>query len=150
MYPYSKLRPANVTGTIDALLLCASGKPKSFAFVSSTSVLDSDHYVKLSDAIMESGGSGVPESDDLEGSAYDLGTGYGQSKWSGEYIVREAGRRGLDGCIIRPGYIVGDSITGGKKPPSSSVTLTNPINSNKHRRFPHPHGQRLCTAWPDA
>lgn len=121
MYPYSKLRPANVTGTVDALFLCASGKPKSFAFVSSTSVLDTDHYVKLSDTIMEAGGSGVSESDDLEGSAYDLGTGYGQSKWAGEYIVREAGRRGLGGCIIRPGYIVGDSKTGGKNHPQSLV-----------------------------
>ncbi|KAH0608522.1 uncharacterized protein H6S33_001656 [Morchella sextelata] len=112
VYPYSKLRPANVTGTVDALLLCAAGRPKSFAFVSSTSVLDSDHYVLLSDAIMEKGGSGVPESDDLEGSAGDLGTGYGQSKWAGEYLVREAGRRGLSGCVVRPGYVVGDSKTG--------------------------------------
>ncbi|KAI5841148.1 hypothetical protein DFP73DRAFT_481839 [Morchella snyderi] len=112
VYPYSKLRPANVTGTVDALLLCAEGRPKSFAFVSSTSVLDSDHYVLLSDAIMEKGGAGVPESDDLEGSAGDLGTGYGQSKWAGEYLVREAGRRGLSGCVIRPGYVVGDSKTG--------------------------------------
>ncbi|RPB13900.1 large subunit of L-aminoadipate-semialdehyde dehydrogenase [Morchella conica CCBAS932] len=112
VYPYSKLRPANVTGTVDALLLCASGKAKSFLFVSSTSVLDCDHYVLLSDAIMEKGGAGVPESDDLEGSAGDLGTGYGQSKWAGEYLVREAGRRGLSGCVVRPGYVVGDSKTG--------------------------------------
>lgn len=128
IYPYSKLRPANVTGTVDTLLLCASGKPKNFAFVSSTSVLDSDHYFKLSDTIMEGGGSGVPESDDLEGSAYDLGTGYGQSKWAGEYIVREAGRRGLGGCIIRPGYVVGDSKSGGKKhhPSHSLESLTHP------------------------
>lgn len=62
---------------------------------------------------MEKGGAGVPESDDLEGSAGDLGTGYGQSKWAGEYLVREAGRRGLSGCVVRPGYVVGDSKTGG-------------------------------------
>lgn len=112
VYPYAKMKPANVKGTVDALDLCTKGKPKSFAFVSSTSVLDTDHYVKLSDIILESGGSGVPESDDLEGSATGIGTGYGQSKWVAEYIVREAGRRGLDGCIIRPGYITGDSTTG--------------------------------------
>jgi len=80
--------------------------------VSSTSVLDTDHYVRLSDTILEAGGAGVPESDDLEGSATGLGTGYGQSKWVGEHLVREAGRRGLDGCIIRPGYITGDSKSG--------------------------------------
>ena len=112
VYPYSKLRPANVVGTIDLLHLCESGKPKSFAFVSSTSVLDSDHYVQLSDSIIQSGGVGIPESDDLEGSSQDLTTGYGQSKWVGEYIVREAGRRGLTGCVIRPGYVTGDSKTG--------------------------------------
>ncbi|CAZ85576.1 unnamed protein product [Tuber melanosporum] len=112
VYPYTKLKPANVTGTVDALQLCATGKPKSFAFISSTSVLDSDHYVRLSDSILETGGVGVPESDDLGGSAQGLRTGYGQSKWVGEYIVREAGRRGLDGCVIRPGYIVGDSKSG--------------------------------------
>lgn len=79
---------------------------------------------------MESGGSGVPESDDLEGSAGDLGTGYGQSKWAGEYIVREAGRRGLDGCIIRPGYIVGDSKTGGNIPsPLPSILLTSSVTN---------------------
>lgn len=112
IYPYSKLRPANVIGTIDLIRLCENGKPKSFAFVSSTSVLDSEHYVQLSDSIIQSGGVGVPESDDLEGSSQELTTGYGQSKWAGEYIVREAGKRGLTGCVIRPGYITGDSKTG--------------------------------------
>ncbi|KAL7266485.1 putative NRPS-like protein biosynthetic cluster [Rhizina undulata] len=112
VYPYSKLRPANVEGTVDTLNFCAEGKPKTYAFVSSTSVLDTEHYVRLSDTILEAGGVGVPESDDLEGSAEGLGNGYGQSKWAGECLVREAGRRGLSGCIIRPGYITGDSKTG--------------------------------------
>lgn len=97
---------------MDALALCASGKPKTFSFVSSTSVVDTDHYVALSDSILEAGGSGVPESDDLQGSASGLGNGYGQSKWAGEYIVREAGRRGLSGSVVRPGYITGHSKTG--------------------------------------
>lgn len=153
MYPYTKLKPANVTGTVDALQLCATGKPKSFAFISSTSVLDSDHYVRLSDSIMETGGTGVPESDDLEGSALGLATGYGQSKWVGEYIVREAGRRGLDGCVIRPGYIVGDSKSGSNFSPRSLLYI--PMKnadkiSNKHRRLPYPHDQRLRAAWANA
>lgn len=84
--------------------------------------------MKLSDEIVESGGSGILESDDLEGSAFDLGTGYGQSKWVGEYIVREAGRRGLSGCIIRPGYIFGDSKTGG--------SLPLPLNPRYHANCP--------------
>ncbi|KAF3911567.1 hypothetical protein ABW20_dc0110497 [Dactylellina cionopaga] len=112
IYPYSTLRAPNVFGTLAAINLCATGKPKNFAFVSSTSVLDNDHYVALSDTILEQGGAGVPEDDDLEGSAAGLGNGYGQSKWVSEYITREAGRRGLRGTIVRPGYITGDTVTG--------------------------------------
>lgn len=111
--PYSSLKAPNVLGTVSALQLCAVGKPKKFAFVSSTSVLDTDYYVKLSEQNLAPGGTGILESDDLEGSRTGLGTGYGQTKWVGEYLVREAGRRGLSGAIIRPGYILGDSKFGG-------------------------------------
>ncbi|KAJ5221624.1 uncharacterized protein N7469_010511 [Penicillium citrinum] len=111
VYPYSTLRPANVMGTIDALKLCATGKAKQLSFVSSTSALDKDHYVDLSERSIAEGGNGVSEEDDMEGSAVGLGTGYGQSKWAGEYLVREAGRRGLRGTIVRSGYVLGDSNT---------------------------------------
>ena len=107
--PYEQLKASNVISTLDAMELCASGKSKSFTFVSSTSVLDTDYYVKMSE-----GGTPVPEEDSLEGSRKGLGTGYGQSKWVSEYLVREAGRRGLRGTIVRPGYVTGDSKTGGK------------------------------------
>lgn len=106
------LKPANVDGTITTMQLCASGKAKRFAFVSSTSVLDTDHFVHESEKIVAAGGEGISEDDDLSGSKADLGTGYGQSKWVSEYLVREAGRRGLHGCIIRPGYVLGDSKSG--------------------------------------
>ncbi|KAI9049800.1 hypothetical protein LZ554_005951 [Drepanopeziza brunnea f. sp. 'monogermtubi'] len=111
VYPYSNLRPANVQGTLDILSLCATGTSKQLAFVSSTSVLDTEHFVKQSQ-------SGVPvsEDDDLAGSATGLGTGYGQSKWVSEFLVRAAGQRGLRGTIIRPGYVTGD--------PKSGVTNT--------------------------
>lgn len=112
VYPYATLRPANVMGTIDALRLCAEGKAKQLSFVSSTSALDKDHYVQESERSIAAGGNGVSEEDDLEGSAVGLGTGYGQSKWAGEYLVKEAGRRGLKGTIIRSGYVLGDSTTG--------------------------------------
>lgn len=121
VYPYSTLKPANVLGTIDALKLCASGKPKQFSFVSSTSVLDSDHYVEESERSIAAGGAGISEEDNLEGSSVGLGTGYGQSKWAGEYLVREAGKRGLKGTIVRPGYVLGDSNSGST--PSPPPTL---------------------------
>lgn len=114
IYPYSNLKPSNVIGTLEALNLCAIGKPKNFAFVSSTSVLDNDHYVFESERALAAGGEGISEADDLEGSRTGLGTGYGQSKWVAEYLIKEAGRRGLQGCIIRPGYVTGDSKSGGE------------------------------------
>jgi len=107
VYPYSNLKPANVQGTLDVLALCATGTPKRLSFVSSTSVLDTQHFVEQSQA-----GTPVSEEDDLAGSAKGLGTGYGQSKWVAEYLVRAAGARGLRGTIVRPGYITGDKTSG--------------------------------------
>ena len=62
---------------------------------------------------MSASGVPVPESDDLSGSRKGLGTGYGQSKWVSECLVREAGKRGLKGMIVRPGYVVGEATSGG-------------------------------------
>lgn len=109
---YDMLKGPNVQGTVEAIKLCAEGKPKKFCFVSSTSVLDHDHFVHESERIVAAGGEGISEDDDLSGSKTGLGTGYGQSKWVSEYLSREAGRRGLSGCVIRPGYVLGDSRTG--------------------------------------
>ncbi|KAK4993182.1 large subunit of alpha-aminoadipate reductase [Elasticomyces elasticus] len=105
--PYSNLKASNVFSTLAALRLCAEGRPKRFAFVSSTSVLDTEHFVNQSEA-----GVPISEEDDLEGSRQGLGTGYGQSKWVSEQLVREAGRRGLKGSIVRSGYVMGDPVTG--------------------------------------
>lgn len=112
VYPYSTLRGPNVLATVNVMDLCTEGKPKFFSFVSSTSNIDNDYYVKLSDSLVEQGKSGILEADDLEGSRTGLGNGYGQSKWAAEHVIRAAGKRGLRGAIIRPGYVVGDSITG--------------------------------------
>ncbi|VVT44479.1 uncharacterized protein SAPINGB_P000430 [Magnusiomyces paraingens] len=113
VYPYSTLRGPNVIGTINIMELCSVGKPKTFTFVSSTSTVDTDHYVELSDSIISEGGKGIPESDDLEGSKSGLGNGYGQSKWVSEKLIRYAGKElGLRGTIVRPGYVFGDSKSG--------------------------------------
>ncbi|AAS51573.2 ADL346Wp [Eremothecium gossypii ATCC 10895] len=112
VYPYSKLREANVLSTVNVLNLAAAGKAKYFTFVSSTSALDTKHYLELSNAAIESGGSGVPEDDDLMGGSLGLKGGYGQSKWAAEFIIKRAGERGLRGCILRPGYVTGSPSTG--------------------------------------
>ncbi|KAF8662367.1 hypothetical protein AX16_001172 [Volvariella volvacea WC 439] len=112
VYPYDKLRAANVLSTLAAIELAATDKPKNLVFVSSTSAIDTEHYVRLAEQLEgHPDVRGVPESDDLEGARTDLKTGYGQSKWVSEKLLFEAGKRGLSGHIIRPGYVVGDSDT---------------------------------------
>ena len=116
VYPYEKLRSANVLGTLTAIDLASAGKQKLFVFVSSTSALDTPHYSQLSDSLSNNpeGLIGVPESDDLEGARFSLKSGYGQSKWVSEKLLFEAGRRGLRGHVLRPGYVVGDSESAGE------------------------------------
>ncbi|KAL2137283.1 hypothetical protein VTI74DRAFT_5014 [Chaetomium olivicolor] len=109
---YQDMMASNVLSTVDAMKLCNEGKPKAFSFVSSTSVLDTDYYIKLSEKQTSTGQGAIMEDDDMNGSRTGLGTGYGQTKWVSEQLVREAGRRGLLGSVVRPGYILGDSETG--------------------------------------
>ncbi|KIJ63167.1 putative alpha-aminoadipate reductase [Hydnomerulius pinastri MD-312] len=111
VYPYEKLRAANVIGTLTAVELASTTKQKLLVFVSSTSALDTEHYVRLSDSLSQMPRRGIPEDDDLEGARTGLKTGYGQSKWVSEKLLFEAGKRGLRGHIVRPGYVVGDSKT---------------------------------------
>jgi len=91
-------------------------KQKFLVFVSSTSAIDTEHYVRLSDASSnaQDGRRGIPEDDDLEGARTGLKSGYGQSKWVSEKLLFEAGKKGLRGHIVRPGYVVGDSKTAGR------------------------------------
>jgi L-2-aminoadipate reductase len=111
------LRSPNVLATLTAISLASTGKPKSIVFVSSTSAIDTQYYVQLSESAIREGSNyrGVPENDDLEGAKSSLKTGYGQTKWVSEKLLFEAGRRGLNGHILRPGYVVGDSKTAGEK-----------------------------------
>ena len=101
--------------TLTAIELASTGKAKNLVFVSSTSAIDTEHYVALSESLSHGHTPyrGVPENDDLGGAKVGLKTGYGQTKWVSEKLLFEAGRRGLRGHILRAGYVVGDSHTGG-------------------------------------
>jgi L-aminoadipate-semialdehyde dehydrogenase len=101
-----------VLGTLAIINLCSFGKPKALTFVSTTATLETDHYLHLSDQLVEEGRAGISEDDNLEGSRVGLKQGYGQSKWAAEQLIREASNRGLQSIIVRPGYITGDSLTG--------------------------------------
>lgn len=97
--------------------------------------------------IIQHGGKGLPETDDLEGSRTTLTTGYGQSKWVAEKLIMEAGKRGLAGWTIRPSYVVGDSVSAGKcSLPHRTYPLT--CCSHQHRRLHLANGQGLYSAWP--
>ncbi|KAF9166965.1 hypothetical protein BGX20_000067, partial [Mortierella sp. AD010] len=105
LLPYSTIRSANVLGTLQGIKMASTYHTKSFHFVSSASVLETAHYLALSDALAETKHQGVPETDDLEGSRYGLHSGYCQSKWVAEKLVMAANKNGLPATIIRPGYI---------------------------------------------
>jgi len=127
VYPYNKLRPANVISTLTAIELASSAaKPKLVSFVSSTSCIDVQHYVRLSDDLAHTEAPGVPEDDDLEGARNGLTIGYGQTKWVAEKLLMEAAKRGLAVNIVRPGYVVGDSVSAGKRLPDSDPSTLSP------------------------
>jgi len=107
LMPYENLKAANVQSTVECIKICATGKPKRLAFVSSTSALDAPHYIEQSEY-----GNKVIEPDTLDNSSQGLATGYGQSKWVSEKVIREACKRGLSGVIIRSGYVLGDTKSG--------------------------------------
>ena len=151
MYPYEKLRAANVIATLTAIDLASTGRPKNLVFVSSTSAIDAEYYVHLSESFVNgshSQYSGVPESDTLEGAKSTLKTGYGQTKWVSEKLLFEAGKRGLHGHIVRPGYVVGHSRTAGERgrSPSCYPKLIPFTASHKYGRFCLAFGQGLRAA----
>ncbi|RKP34594.1 hypothetical protein BJ085DRAFT_20706 [Dimargaris cristalligena] len=106
VYPYEKLRAPNVLGTLAAIELATTNHLKPLHFVSSTSVLDTDHYVQLGEFKEEETFA------TSESARYELRSGYGQSKWVAEKLLLQARARGYPCTIIRPGYIVGASQTG--------------------------------------
>ncbi|KAJ1895207.1 large subunit of alpha-aminoadipate reductase [Kickxella alabastrina] len=108
VYPYEKLRAPNVLSTLEVLRMASEHHVKPLTFVSSTSALDTDHYVEVGEALP----LGVRESDDLEGSRTGLGSGYGQSKWVSEKLLMHARKDGFPVTIVRPGYVLGHSQTG--------------------------------------
>ena len=116
------------------------------SFVSSTSALDTEYYVRLSDSAIAAGGQGVLESDDLEGARTGLKTGYGQTKWVAEKVLMEASKRGLSCRIVRPGYVVGDSKFAGRRFLFTVASSTHIVFSHKHRRLYLASRQGLCPA----
>ncbi len=101
LYPYERLRAANVLGTQEVIRLAALGQTKPLHFISTLAIFLSDAHT---DQPVDE--TRLPSFDPT------LQGGYKQSKWVAEALVRDAQVRGLPAAIYRPGRIMGHSQTG--------------------------------------
>jgi amino acid adenylation domain-containing protein/thioester reductase-like protein len=102
VYPYAAMRDINVLGTQEILRLASQVKVKPVHFVSTLDVFQSAYHSQLSELV----------EDDLFPATELPGSGYAQTKWVAEKLVKAANDRGIPTCIHRPGMIIGHSQTG--------------------------------------
>src|SRR3954451_14780377 len=102
IYPYSRLKAANVGGTQEILRLAVRRRVKPVHVVSSLSVFP---------LVGNPGGTVIGERNGLDHHGVLFG-GYTQSKWVAEKLVTIARSRGLPVAVYRPGLITGHSRTG--------------------------------------
>jgi thioester reductase-like protein len=102
IYPYSRLKPANVGGTQEILRLAVRRRVKPVHVVSSLAVFP---------LVGKPGGTVIGERDGIDHGGVLYG-GYTQSKWVAEKLVTIARSRGLPVAVYRPGLITGHSSTG--------------------------------------
>ena len=100
VHPYERVRDANVAGTEELLRICArAGVPL--------------HHVSTYGIWgMPLDGRDVVREDDDIATAGRLVTGYVQSKWAAERLVRDAADRGVAVNCYRLGRVLGDATTG--------------------------------------
>jgi len=105
LFPYSKLKKANVIGTQEVLRLAFARDDRltPVGYISTLSV-----YASSAGGTVEFAADGpLTKPEDLH-----LLEGYAQTKWVAEQLVREAMKRGLPAFIFRPGRITGNSESG--------------------------------------
>ncbi|KAK1143679.1 putative PKS/NRPS-like protein biosynthetic cluster, partial [Aspergillus melleus] len=107
---YREHRDANVLGTRNALQLAASGRHKSFHYLSSIDTWGSTGFILRTQELHED----EPLQLHIQGLRYDIG--YAQSQWTAEAMVRRMRDRGLPTAIYRPGFTIGHSQTGAGNP----------------------------------
>ena len=101
LHPYRTLKPANVLGTVELLRLAARGAPTRLHYVSTIAALPPRD---------PRAAAGLDEEALFE-RWQDLRSGYAQSKWVSERLLRAGGERGLPFAVYRPTHISGDSAT---------------------------------------
>jgi len=102
LFTYAQLKPINVTGVEQSLLLASLVKTKPLHFISSIAVFYSDAHPATQ----------VLTEDDEPLFHSSLKADYGKSKWVADRLVASAQERGLPACIYRPVRIMGSSKTG--------------------------------------
>ncbi|MFY1637341.1 non-ribosomal peptide synthetase [Solwaraspora sp. WMMB335] len=105
LHPYQRLRPANVAGTVEVLRLAATGQDTAVHYVSTLGVFLGERYRETT--VTESAAPADPTG---------LTSGYNQSKWVADALVRAARDRGLPVTVHRPARITGHSRTGASNP----------------------------------
>ncbi|KAF7597045.1 hypothetical protein BBP40_010519 [Aspergillus hancockii] len=104
--PYESHFEPNTIGTRNIIHLTASGRRKPLHYVSSIDVWSVTGLDFSTKRVTEDG----PLKPHLGSTPYD--TGYAQSQWVAEEMVRRARDRGLPVAIYRPGFVIGDSMRG--------------------------------------
>lgn len=98
---YRALKPTNVNGTREILRLATTGRIKPLHYLSSYAPFDSIHNA----------GRTIYESD-VPMHSQGLSTGYNETKWVAERMVRNAQAQGLPVGIYRVGWVVGHTESG--------------------------------------
>lgn len=101
VYPYNRLKQANVHGTNEIIRLASSGKVKVLHYISTLAVYGSVGYFHH---------PSIPE-EELE-HLDSLHMGYAESKAVAEKLVMTAGHHGLPACVYRLDDVIGHSETG--------------------------------------
>ncbi|KAF9893462.1 hypothetical protein FE257_010774 [Aspergillus nanangensis] len=107
---YQEHHRDNVLGTRNILKVATLGRRKAFHYMSSIDVAGPTGFILGSRTVSEDGSILCH----LPALRYDLG--YGQTQWTAEAMVLRMQERGLPVAIYRPGFIIGDSVTGASNP----------------------------------
>jgi amino acid adenylation domain-containing protein/thioester reductase-like protein len=103
VYPYSKLKSVNVTGTENVLKFASEGKVKPIHYISTLSIFTSSLYTKKKE---------IFENDPLFNFPDINNNGYSISKWVADKIMLTASNKGFPITIYRLPRITGHSISG--------------------------------------
>ncbi|KAJ5120744.1 non-ribosomal peptide synthetase [Penicillium bovifimosum] len=110
---YREHRAPNIVGTRNILSLAATGRRKPLHYISSVDAWGPTGAILGTRELHEDG----PLQPHIQGLRYDLG--YAQSQWTAEAMVRrlrDEHPHHLPVAIYRPGFIIGDAVTGASNP----------------------------------